>query len=87
MGASFKKRGAIGKLNENGATAAAMNLVSQSHARTCVALWERRFARLGVDLMSIPGQRFSRFLKEVPMIGTLVHQFCNQVVSSDGRNR
>ena len=61
MRTSLKKRGAIGKLDKNGATAAAMNLVTQHHAKTCVVLWERRVARLGVGLVRIPGQRFFVF--------------------------
>ena len=61
MGTSFRKRGAIGEIHENGATRAAMNPVIQHHAKTCVALWERRFDRLGEDFVQIPGQRFFVF--------------------------
>jgi len=66
MGTSFQKRRAIGKINENGATAAAMNLVSQHLAKTCMEFWEKRFARLGEDLVRIPGQRFFVFEKRSP---------------------
>jgi len=59
----FQKRGPNGKLDENGATTAAMNLISQHHAKTCVAWLEMRFARLYEDLVRIPGQRFFVFEK------------------------
>jgi len=66
MGTSLQKRGAVGKFNENGATRAAMNLVNQHYAKTCVALWEKRFARPGEVLVRIPGQRFFVFEKRSP---------------------
>jgi len=63
MGTSFKKRRGIKKINENGATRAAMNLINQHHAKTCMEFWEKCVARLGEDLLRIPGQRFFVFEK------------------------
>jgi len=43
-----------------------MNLVSEYHGKTCLELLEKRFARLGEDLLRIPGQRFFVFEKRLP---------------------
>jgi len=40
-----------------------------------MALWKMRFARLGEDLLRIPGQRFFRFRKEIAM----THPWLNSV--------
>ncbi len=53
-------------MNENGATKAARNLISQHHAKACVASREMCFARLGEVLVRIPGQRFFVFEKILP---------------------
>jgi len=80
MGTSFQKRGAIGKIDENGATTAAMNLICQHHAKTCLEFWEMRFARLGVDLVRNSGQRFFVFERRSPYRRTHVSIFPKMVV-------
>jgi len=62
MAISFQKRGANGKFDENGATRAAMSLRQTTPGQKFAwQRWEKRFARLGDDLVRITGQRFSRF--------------------------
>jgi len=62
MAISFQKRGPNGKIDENGAASAAMNIGQKTPGqRLAWQRWERRFDRLGEDLVRIPGQRFSRF--------------------------
>jgi len=64
MAISFQKRGSKRKLDENGATRAAMDpRQSTLGQRFAWQRWERRFARLGEDLVRIPGQRFFVFEK------------------------